>query len=594
MPTPYLPESGNSPHLPKNLTSFFIHFLKPHRTSCLSLIGLSLVIGIMMSAHPYALKLLIDTAMHHHRQDFGLAIVWPAMTYIGSTVMIGALWRLHEWVVLSFVPVLKRDIQAQMFGYAQGHSCRYFQDHFAGSLANKISDMARGVANILLTITDDWLLSFFGIFVAVGILYTVAPMFAWMLGIWALVFVGVVYQLSKQGQGLSMVYSQARSTVFGRLVDSLGNAINVRIFARGSEEVHRLRQDNADVIKKEKAFLTYALKTKIFQNISFTVLVLMMITLLTRAYMADQITPGDFALVLTLCARMVDHLHSVAKEFLRFSEDIGTCRQALDIVIQPHDIVDQPGAMPLVVQKGKIIFDQVVFGYQSTSLLFDHLSLEISPGQKVGLVGFSGGGKTSFVHLLMRFFDPQSGQILIDGQVIHQVRQASLREAIAMIPQDTSLFHRSLLENIRYGRTDATDEEVQEAAKQAHCHEFIQTLPAGYESLVGERGIKLSGGQRQRIAIARAILKNAPILILDEATSSLDSVTESLIQNSLRILMQGRTTIVIAHRLSTLSEMDRLLLFDQGRIVGDGTHAMLLQTSLHYATIWQTQANGFL
>ena len=266
----------------------------------------------------------------------------------------------------------------------------------------------------------------------------------------------------------------------------------------------------------------------------------------------------------------------------------------------PLEILDKPNAITLNCTHGQITFDNVQFHYKGTEPLFQNKSIEINAGQKVGLVGYSGGGKSTFVNLILRLYDVTDGAIMIDGQDIRDVNQDSLRENIAMIPQDPSLFHRSLMENILYGRIDASDEEVIEAAKKAHAHEFITMLPQGYDSLVGERGIKLSGGQRQRIAIARAILKNAPILILDEATSQLDSVTESLIQESLWELMQGqtdtsgKTTIVIAHRLSTLLDMDRILVFDKGKIVEDGTHSKLLAKAALYKSLWDAQVGGFL
>jgi ATP-binding cassette subfamily B protein len=254
---------------------------------------------------------------------------------------------------------------------------------------------------------------------------------------------------------------------------------------------------------------------------------------------------------------------------------------------------DKPKATALNCTHGKITFDQVKFHYKGTEKLFQNKSIEIQAGQKVGLVGYSGGGKSTFVNLILRLYEVIDGAILIDGQDIRDVTQDSLRENIAMIPQDPSLFHRSLMENIRYGRVDSTDQEVIEAAKKAHAHEFIEKLKQGYDSLVGERGVKLSGGQRQRIAIARAILKNAPILILDEATSQLDSVTESLIQESLWELIQNKTTIVIAHRLSTLLHMDRILVFDKGKIVEDGTHGELLAKGGLYKNLWDAQVGGF-
>jgi ATP-binding cassette subfamily B protein len=263
------------------------------------------------------------------------------------------------------------------------------------------------------------------------------------------------------------------------------------------------------------------------------------------------------------------------------------------LVVTP-DIQDRRHARELVVSKGEIIFEDVQFSYQGSDPLFQNKSVKIESGQKVGLVGYSGSGKSTFVNLILRLFDVTSGQITVDGQDIRHVTQDSLRANIGMIPQDPSLFHRTLGENIRYGKTNATDEEIVEASKKAHAHAFISALAQGYDSLVGERGVKLSGGQRQRIAIARAILKNAPLLILDEATSQLDSVTESDIQDSLWQLMQGKTTIVIAHRLSTLLHMDRILVFDESKIVEDGTHQALLTQRGLYATLWNAQVGGFL
>jgi ABC-type multidrug transport system fused ATPase/permease subunit len=277
-----------------------------------------------------------------------------------------------------------------------------------------------------------------------------------------------------------------------------------------------------------------------------------------------------------------------------FYEHFGTIKEGLSKITKPIELTDAPGAQPIVVPKGEIVFDQVCFSYNSGRDVFDNLSLTIPAGQKVGLVGFSGAGKTTLCQLLLRNYDLNSGQIRIDDQNIAGVTQDSLRAQIAVIPQDTSLFHRSLAENIGYGRPDASMEEIVAAAKAAEAHDFIMKLPAGYETLVGERGIKLSGGQRQRIAIARAILKNAPILLLDEATSALDSVTERLIQTALNHAMAGRTTIVVAHRLATLTNLDRLIVLEHGQVIEDGSLSELLARNGRFAQLWQMQAGGFL
>lgn len=331
-----------------------------------------------------------------------------------------------------------------------------------------------------------------------------------------------------------------------------------------------------------------------FLDLSIIILIALNLLLLLKMYKNNQVSVGDFSFIISLSISIFYNLWYLASQFVTFAEEVGKCKQALNLMELPHEIVDEPNAPPLHVSEGNIEFLNVNFHYQEGANLFKNKSISIPARQKVGLVGFSGSGKSTFVNLVLRLFDLESGEIRIDGQNIAKVTQQSLREQITMIPQDTTLFHRSLEENIRYGRIDASHEEVIIASKMAHCHEFIGQLKDGYHSMVGERGIKLSGGQRQRIAVARALLKNAPILILDEATSALDSVTEKYIQDSLHHLMENKTTIVIAHRLSTLSQMDRILVFDKGQIVEDGRHEDLIHAKGHYAHLWHMQAGGFL
>jgi ATP-binding cassette subfamily B protein len=348
------------------------------------------------------------------------------------------------------------------------------------------------------------------------------------------------------------------------------------------------------MMKTDRALEKYLLKAYFFQGLWVFILISFMLAGLIYGRHHGFVTIGDFALILTLSSAIASSIFNIGEAILQFSKGAGYCRQALDIIVEPHEIVDKPEATELKVTQGKVVFENVHFQYQGTEPLFENKTVIIEPGQKVGLVGHSGSGKSTFVNLILRLFDVNQGRVLIDNQEIKEVTQESLRRNIGMIPQDPSLFHRTLMENIQYGRFDATKEEAIEAAKQAHAHEFIIDLPNGYDSLVGERGVKLSGGQRQRVAIARAFLKNAPILILDEATSQLDSVTEQYIQQSLWQLMQNKTTIVVAHRLSTLLHMDRILVFSQGEIVEDGTHSELLAKGGLYAALWKAQVGGFL
>jgi ATP-binding cassette subfamily B protein len=331
-----------------------------------------------------------------------------------------------------------------------------------------------------------------------------------------------------------------------------------------------------------------------FQFVAAMILMLGIIGYALKIWSENAMTVSEFAMSASLSLMLIEQARGLSRRFLEFFEYTGNINDGVSRIIQSHEIMDHVDAQPLIVTHATIQFQQIDFSYVNGQPVFQSLNITIRSGEKIGLVGFSGSGKSTLFNLLLRLFEPQSGTILIDQQNIQAVTQESLRNSITMIPQDPILFHRSLLENIRYGRLNATDDEVIAAAQKAHAHEFIVASEAGYQTLVGERGVKLSGGQRQRITLARAILKNTSILLLDEATSALDSVTEHHIQDSLAYLMRDKTVMVIAHRLSTLSHLDRILVFQQGKIVEEGSHNQLLQRKGHYAQMWSMQAGGFL
>jgi ATP-binding cassette subfamily B protein len=424
--------------------------------------------------------------------------------------------------------------------------------------------------------------------------YYVNSIFSLILIAWFIIFATISISMSKKIVNLADKLAEEETVVVGELVDSLSNHSNVRIFGRKIYENLRMMPFFDGQRKAYYSLNIYSIMLYCIQGGLIAIMMGFTVFALVKLYGKGLVTIGDFALILGLSMETGHMTWFLMSEVDHFNKAAGKCKQSLISLIVPLEIQDKADTTALNCTHGQITFDNVKFHYKGTEPLFQNKSIEIKAGQKVGLVGYSGGGKSTFVNLILRLYDVTDGAILIDGQDIRDVTQDSLRENIAMIPQDPSLFHRSLMENIRYGRSDASDEEVIETARKAHAHEFISTLPQCYDSLVGERGVKLSGGQRQRIAIARAILKNAPILILDEATSQLDSVTESLIQESLWELMQNKTTIVIAHRLSTLLHMDRILVFDKGKIVEDGTHSELLAKAGLYKSLWDAQVGGFL
>jgi len=482
-----------------------------------------------------------------------------------------------------------------LFRYLLQHSQQFFQDHFAGSLANQIRRVAEAGNQIFWgSFVQAFIPTVIYSLVSFFLLFNIAPSLAYSLLGWIVGLLAVVAFLSYRSVALNYASSESYSALSAVTVDAVSNASAIKLFSHQHQELQRFNHYQEDLTDRWK-------RAALFQDLiwgAFDVAVaLLMVTfswLIYQKWQQQQLSVGDISLIIVLIAQLCSQTVETVYHITMFYEHFGTIKEGLSKITRPIELTDAPGAQPIVVPKGEIVFDQLCFSYKSGRDVFDSLSLTIPAGQKVGLVGFSGAGKTTLCQLLLRNYDLNSGQILIDGQNIATVTQDSLRAQIAVIPQDTSLFHRSLAENIGYGRPDASMEEIVAAAKAAEAHEFIMTMPAGYETMVGERGIKLSGGQRQRIAIARAILKNAPILLLDEATSALDSVTERLIQTALNHAMAGRTTIVVAHRLATLTNLDRLIVLEHGQVIEDGSLSELLARNGRFAQLWQMQAGGFL
>lgn len=527
-------------------------------------------------------------------KDIALVSVPAALLVVNFIVFDNITWRTIGYLNLRFQPIIKYAIVNETFEFVLGASNQFFHDNLSGKISNKITVLADNIERILHRISADFIRGFSLLTIALISMFMVNPLFFVTLLIWFIVFSSLSIIMSKRLVRLSDNFAESESQISGQLVDTISNANNIRLFSRKQYEVSRLERvllKAKDAFRKNESFL---LKMSWMQGLSIAAMLAFMVYFLLHLYANNQVTIGDFALILALSMEVGHIAWYTMSQVDEFNQAIGKCKQSLNSLIVQHEIIDRPNATTLTVSKGEIVFSNVEFFYKGTKPLFQDKSVVIDGGQKVGLVGYSGGGKTTFVNLILRLFDVTNGDILIDGQNISDVTQNSLHENISLIPQDPTLFHRSLMDNIRYGKLNATDEEVVEAAKRAHSHEFIQKMQLGYESLVGERGVKLSGGQRQRIAIARAILKNAPILVLDEATSQLDSVTEGYIQDSLQELMKNKTTLVIAHRLSTLMNMDRILVFEQGKIVEDGNHDDLMKLQGLYYILWNTQIGGFL
>jgi ATP-binding cassette subfamily B protein len=579
---------------PPSVFSFMMKSITPLKGWVICQGAVAILWAADLCLSPYLLKLMVNIITDNGRAEAIQLIKTPALCYVGLNLFVVILFRFYDWVYLNLKPALKRIVGLTLMNRMMEHSHTLYQNQFAGNLANKVNDVMGGVKSLHFMIWDRFVPYTLAFFTA---LYTVAqvnPHFSIALAIWISVFVGgVIFSMGKANQ-LADAEAESKSTLIGHIVDILGNMMNVRLFNGKFVESRKIKTVWQKYYSAEQNRQWFFTKIHAFQGISFVIFEGTCLWYLIQGFGAGTVTAGDFALILGINVSLANNFWHLSHDCREASEFYGSITQGLRVIYSPIEIQDTLGAKPLVVTKGEIAFQDVQFHYPGSSDIFQKKSVIIKSGQKVGLVGYSGSGKTTFVNLILRLFEVSSGRILIDKQNIKDITLESLRDAIAMISQEPSLFHRSLRENISYGRMDASDEAIIEAAKRAYAHEFIDALPGGYNVLVGERGLKLSGGQRQRISIARAILKNSPILILDEATSQLDSVTENHIQDSLLDLMRDKTTLVIAHRLSTLLHMDRILVFDQGKIVEDGTHKELVAKKGMYKTLWNAQVGGFL
>ena len=576
------------------LCRFIIDVIKPFKWFMAGQIMVAIIWAIDMSLRPYLIKVILDRLQTVLPLQAFKTLIPLVTFYILMAVIVVFTFRFYEWVILSFHPSLKKNIGIILMSRMMDHSQNFYQNHFSGSIANKINDVSNGIPNILNTFIDRFFSHVLALLIAIYTVWLVDLKFALGLILWIAIFLVISMRLSRHVKELAYNAAEVHSTVIGHIVDILGNMGSVRLFGGKRLESSYLNENYRNSVNAEQVRDWFFIKIHTFQETSFVVFQSICFWWLITGIKNQSITSGDFALILILNISIIDSLHGLSRDIREFSESFGKVTQGLYMIQSILEIQDKHKAKDIVITKGEIVFEKVQFKYNKSKPIFDNKSVSIHSGQKVGLVGYSGSGKSTFVNLILRLFDVTKGRILIDNQDIKNVSQESLRQVIAIIPQDLSLFNRTLMENIRYGRMNASDIEVIEAAKRSYAHEFICNLPEGYNTLVGERGIKLSGGERQRIAIARAILKNAPVLILDEATSQLDSVTEHLIQESLLNLMKGKTTIVIAHRLSTILHMDRILVFDQGQVVQDGRHEDLMIEKGLYKTLWSTQIGGFL
>jgi ABC-type multidrug transport system fused ATPase/permease subunit len=590
-----------APTLPNRLWPFALHFVRQFLWGSLGLLMFPVLGRAVFASIAYATKRLTDAVLGMHDPAAQAhELVAPFTLFVALVVsrfiMDAGMW-FSSYHTRS--PMLVR-IKEEVFGYAQRLSSAYFENTLSGKIAHR----AVLLPDQVLALFDMMVFDFIPgtcFFLFVAVYFAVAnPLFC-AVAVAAIVIYFSVSLLVGRECTRRAIANEARAAVTGRIVDVLTNIRNVFFFANQPLEDEELKEFTGEERDRRRSSYLAVVRLRSVQYVMDIAMWIIFVGGALYSWVHGLIGAGDFVMITALTSSLLQTAYNLGQRIPDFYDQLGSARESIDTLIVPATVLDEPGAPALKVKKGAIHFECVAFSYDAPSAdragrarnVVKNFELRIGAGQRVGLVGPSGAGKTTLMGLLLRMHDVVEGAIRIDDQDIRDVTQQSLRQSIALIPQDTTLFHRNLLENIRYGRPGATDAEVESAARRAHAHDFIAELDRGYKTMVGERGIKLSGGQRQRIAIARAILKDAPILLLDEATSALDSQSEQIIQAAMHEAMAGKTVIAIAHRLSTVMDLDRLIVLDRGSIVADGSHDELLRAGGLYADLWRRQSGGF-
>jgi ATP-binding cassette subfamily B multidrug efflux pump len=592
-----------SPELepPQGVLPFYAHYLRQAWPLLIAVLVVGFFAALIEVALFSFLGRLIDmtqaTPSSAFFSQYRGELLWMLLV---AMILRPLVFGLHDLLAnQAITPNLTNLVRWQNHRYVLKQSLSFFQNDFAGRIAQRIMQTGPALRDSALQVVDAlWhVLVYAGsalYLFAEADLRLMLPLLLWILGYCLLLrhFVPLIKQRSATA-------SAARSTLMGRVVDGYTNIMTLKLFAHTREEEGYARTAMQDLLDKVR------LQTRTVTALDFSVTCLNGLLIASTGTLAlwlwsqELISTGAIALAIGLVIRINNMAEWIMWVVNGIFENVGTVQDGMQTIVQPCHLLDRTGAQPLKVQRGAVHFDAIHFHYGKTSGVIDGLDLQVHPGEKIGLVGPSGAGKSTLVSLLLRLYDLQAGRILIDGQDIAAVTQESLRAQIGVVTQDTSLLHRSIRDNLRYGKPDASEAELRAAVHKARADSFIAQLDdnqggRGFDAKVGERGVKLSGGQRQRIAIARVLLKDAPILVLDEATSALDSEVEAAIQESLDSLMQGKTVIAIAHRLSTIARMDRLVVIDQGRIVESGTHGQLIAHGGLYARLWQHQTGGFV
>jgi ATP-binding cassette, subfamily B, multidrug efflux pump len=586
---------------PNDLIGFYWHFIKQARWPFLALLMLGLCAALVDLAVPVSIGRIVNS-LSGARSDGPLIRPWQPAAVIAMIVFV-----LRPLVATGYSLTANQALRGSFSNLVlwQSHlqvvrqSWSFFQNDFAGRISDKVMQTGPSLLeSVIATVNSAWYIFIYGtsavVILAKADIWLALPLLLWFVGYLA----GFRYFLPRvfvQAQATA----EARSVVAGRIIDTYSNILTVKLFSGSSNEGETTRAMIDAHTTSSKRHFRLVTQITIYLSILNGMLLIATAGPVILLSARGNVSPGTVAMVIPLVWQLSTVSGTIAFQVAAVFQNIGIVRQGKETIARPLQLVDRPNAPALLVRQGQIRFESVRFGYRKEAPVINDLTLNISAGEKIGLIGRSGAGKSTLINLLLRFFDVDGGRVLIDDQDIASVSQDSLRAAISVVTQDTSLLHRSIKDNILCGRTDASDLDIIEAARRSEAHEFILTLTdqkgrRAYNAHIGERGVTLSGGQRQRIAIARLLLKDSPILILDEATSALDSEAEAAIQASLETLTKDKTVIAIAHRLSTIARMDRLIVIDKGRVVEEGSHVELLRLDGHYSELWRRQSQGFL
>ncbi len=562
-------------------------------------IGLFFAYGIAVVAStiafPYFIKEIIDIMTTASPSALIERELYVLVGILACLVLFyNILFRIGDYFMAYFQSNTIRELSNFCFEKLHKNSYTFFSNNFAGALVTKTNRFLHSFTELH---NNFVYMLYFSLIKIIGILIVIfffAPVIAFLYSGWLIIYCIIVFLFIRKKIPLDLKEASSGSLVTARYADTFTNVLTIKMFANRTLESEGFKTVTEAEEKNRRSSWYFGNFQRTFEGLLFGVVEIMIIAITIKLWLSGNITIGTVVLIQLYILATFDVIWHIGRTLTASAKAIADAKEMIDIFKQKTDVIDVQSPQICRINTGKISFKNVHFSYDGDNGVFDHFSLTINAGERVGLVGHSGAGKTTITKLLLRFTDVDDGAILIDDQDISKITQDDLRRSIAYVPQEPLLFHRSLRENIAYGNPGATEEEIITAAKKANAHDFITNLTDGYDTLVGERGIKLSGGERQRVAIARAMLKDAPILILDEATSSLDSVSEKMIQEAFEELMKDRSTLVIAHRLSTIQKMDRIIVLDAGTITEEGTHKELIKKNGDYATFWKQQTGGYL